>query len=105
VNETAVLVFLVTVAVGLIAVGVVVMARRGPVDTTRFETPVRCRDGHVFTTVWVPGLSFKAIRLGPLRLQWCPVGEHRSVVTPVPWTQLSDQERWMAAHYRDSGMP
>ena len=40
-----------------------------------------------------------------MRLQWCPVGEHRTVVTLVPWQQLSDQERWMAAHHHDSGMP
>jgi hypothetical protein len=105
VNETAVVVFALTTVVGLIIVGLVVMARRGPVDTSRFEVPVRCREGHVFTTTWIPGISFKAIRLGPLRLQWCPVGEHRTVVTPVPWSQLSDQERWMAAHYHDSGMP
>ena len=30
---------------------------------------VRCRDGHVFTTVWVPFMSIKAIRLGLVRFQ------------------------------------
>ena len=104
-NQTAVLVFLLVVAVGVIVIGVVLIARRGPVATERFEVPVRCRDGHVFTTVWIPGLSFKAIRLGPVRLQWCPVGEHRTFVTPVPWNRLSDQERWMAARYHDSRVP
>ncbi|GIF45852.1 hypothetical protein DFJ67_5287 [Asanoa ferruginea] len=104
-NENAVVVFVLVTVVGLTIVGLVFLARRGPAATEKFEVPVRCRDGHVFTTVWVPGISFKAIRLGPLRLQWCPVGEHRTIVTPVPWTRLSDQERWMAAHYHDSGMP
>ena len=104
-NETAIVVFLLTSIVGLTIVGLVEMARRGPVDTTPYEVAVRCREGHVFTTIWVPGVSFKAIRLGPLRMQWCPVGEHRTIVTAVPWSRLSDQERWMAAHYRDSSLP
>ena len=29
---------------------------------------VRCRSGHLFTTVWVPFGSFKALRFGRLRL-------------------------------------
>jgi hypothetical protein len=33
---------------------------------------VRCRRGHVFTTIWVPGASIKALRLGPWRVQRCP---------------------------------
>ncbi|MEV4622486.1 hypothetical protein AB0J74_27720 [Asanoa sp. NPDC049573] len=104
-NEHAVVVFLLTSVVGLAVVGLVFLARTGKVDTSRFEAPVRCREGHVFTTTWIPGISFKAIRLGPMRVQWCPVGEHRTIVTLVPWSRLSDRERWMAAHYHDSGMP
>ncbi len=42
----------------------------------RFERPVRCREGHVYTTVWIPGGSLKAIRMGPWRWQRCPVGRH-----------------------------
>jgi hypothetical protein len=45
--------------------------------------PVRCRKGHVFTTVWVPGISLKSIRLGFWRIQRCPVGKHWTVVRPV----------------------
>jgi hypothetical protein len=66
---------------------------------------VRCRAGHLFTTVWIPGVSFKAVRLGWYRLQWCPVGEHWTLVTPVPGSGLSDEERWLAARYRDGPMP
>jgi hypothetical protein len=44
---------------------------------------VRCAHGHLFTTRWVPGMSFKALRLGRYRFQRCPVGEHWSFVTPV----------------------
>ncbi|SNT54846.1 hypothetical protein SAMN05421812_109131 [Asanoa hainanensis] len=104
-NETQVLVFLLAVSVGAIAIGGVLIARRGGLDAERFEVPVRCRDGHVFTTVWVPGVSLKAIRLGPVRFQWCPVGEHRTFVTLVPWSRLSPEERWMAAHNHDSRVP
>jgi hypothetical protein len=44
---------------------------------------VRCAQGHLFTTSWVPGVSFKAIRLGRYRFQRCPVGNHWTFVTPV----------------------
>ena len=44
---------------------------------------VRCRDGHEFTTLWIPGVSVTSLRLGPWRIQRCPVGRHWSVVTPV----------------------
>jgi hypothetical protein len=47
------------------------------------EVTVRCREGHTFTTWWIPGVSFKALRLGIWRFQRCPVGDHWSLVTPV----------------------
>src|SRR5512142_2152102 len=34
---------------------------------------VRCRHGHLFTTIWIPGVSAKALRLGLWRFQRCPV--------------------------------
>lgn len=60
---------------------------------------VRCRRGHLFTTLWIPGVSAKALRLGPRRLQRCPVGGHWSWVTPVDERRLSVAER-DAAHAR-----
>jgi hypothetical protein len=69
------------------------------------EVVVRCRDGHLFTTIWLPGVSFKAIRLGPVRLQFCPVAGHWTAVTPVPDDQLTDAERLMASRFRDSRLP
>ena len=30
---------------------------------------VRCRKGHVFRTLWISGVSLKALRLGWLRVQ------------------------------------
>jgi hypothetical protein len=66
---------------------------------------VRCRAGHLFTTAWIPGVSFKAVRLGWYRLQWCPVGKHWTLVAPVPAAGLSDEERREAARYRDGSVP
>ena len=44
---------------------------------------VECRDGHRFTTLWIPGASLTSVRLGWWRFQRCPVGRHWSLVTPV----------------------
>lgn len=44
---------------------------------------VRCRGGHVFRTLWIPGVSLTSLRLGWWRLHRCPVGHHWSLVTPV----------------------
>lgn len=49
----------------------------------RFDTPVRCSAGHLFTTIWVPLASLKAVRLGLTRYQHCPVGHHWASVTPL----------------------
>lgn len=46
------------------------------------EMVVRCRQGHLFTTLWIPGLSVKGLRLGPIRIQRCPVGHHWTIVGP-----------------------
>lgn len=69
------------------------------------DVVVRCSDGHLFTTIWVPGLSLKAIRLGWFRFQRCPVGDHWSLVTPVRDEDLTDDERYVASQNRDGPMP
>lgn len=66
---------------------------------------VRCRQGHLFTTTWLPGVSFKAVRLGPNRFQHCPVGHHWSLVTPVPEADLSEEDRRAAAEHHDTRIP
>ena len=66
---------------------------------------VRCRDDHVFTTIWIPGASLKSARLGWWRLQRCPVGKHWSLVTPVRQTDLTDDERRSASEHRDIPIP
>jgi hypothetical protein len=94
---------LVAAVVGLHVVGTVVARRRGyPLGG---NVVVRCRRGHLFTTIWIPGASFKAVRLGPARLQRCPVGPHWSLVTPVKTADLSDEEREAAAARRDIRIP
>jgi hypothetical protein len=65
------------------------------------ETVVRCRRGHLFTTIWIPGASLKAVRLGWWRFQRCPIGPHWSLVAPVRAADLGDEERKQAAAVRD----
>jgi hypothetical protein len=66
---------------------------------------VRCRRGHVYRTIWIPSVSVKSIRLLWWRVQWCPVGKHVSIVTPVRKTELSDQLERAADEHRDLRIP
>jgi hypothetical protein len=66
---------------------------------------VRCRQGHLFTTIWIPGASLKALRFGWWRFQRCPVGRHWTIVTPVKESALSDDERRIAREHRDIRVP
>lgn len=66
---------------------------------------VRCRRGHLFTTLWVPSVSFKALRLGWVRFQWCPVGKHWSLVTPVRDSELTAREKRRARAHHDLRLP
>jgi hypothetical protein len=66
---------------------------------------VRCRQGHLFTTLWVPSASVKALRLGWVRFQWCPVGKHWSMVTPVRESELTPREKRRARSQHDLRLP
>jgi hypothetical protein len=66
---------------------------------------VRCRQGHLFTTIWIPAVSLKALRLGFWRFQYCPVGRHWTFVTPVVASELSEAERREAGAHRDIRIP
>jgi hypothetical protein len=66
---------------------------------------VRCRTGHLFTTIWIPGASLKAVRFGWWRLQHCPVGKHWSIVAPVKETELSNGEKLAARGHKDVRLP
>jgi hypothetical protein len=66
---------------------------------------VRCRSGHLFTTLWIPGASLKSIKLGWWRFQRCPVGKHWSWVTPIRESALSEEQRREAREQRDIPIP
>ena len=66
---------------------------------------VRCRDGHLFMTTWIPMVSFKAIRLGLVRVQYCPVGDHVTPVRLVRDEDLTPAERLAASRFHDNGVP
>ena len=66
---------------------------------------VRCRDGHLFTTTWIPMVSVKAIRLGLERYQYCPVGDHSTIVRLMRDEDLTPAERLAASRHRDNGVP
>jgi hypothetical protein len=69
------------------------------------NTIVRCRRGHLFTTLWIPLVSVKSLRLGWWRIQRCPVGHHWSVVAPVRESRLTASQRRAARSRRDVRLP
>jgi hypothetical protein len=85
------------------AVGTILARRRGYAFGR--NVTVRCGQGHLFTTTWIPGASLKALRLGFWRLQWCPVGRHVALVHPVKDADLTGEERQFAAAHRDTRIP
>jgi hypothetical protein len=96
------------VPVALAVVGVLLagtaLARRAGYQLG-WNTVVRCRQGHLFTTVWIPGASVKAVRLGWWRFQRCPVGNHWAVVSPVRAADLTDEQRSAAMQHHDVHLP
>jgi hypothetical protein len=92
-------------AVVVVLAGGTLVARRKGYSGLGGNTIVRCRKGHVFTTIWIPGASLKAVRLGWARLQRCPVGKHWSLVTPVKDADLTDEERRSADEHHDLRIP
>jgi hypothetical protein len=95
----------------LIFLGVVIAYVAGTIIATRQgysfgkDSVVRCRRGHLFTTVWIPGASVKSLRLGFWRIQWCPVGRHIDLVRPVKDADLTDAERSFALAHHDVLVP
>ena len=79
-------------AIPLVVVLVLIGAVLGLGRLPRYQRIVRCQAGHCFTTIWVPGASFKAARLLRGRWQRCPVGRHWTMVRVVdPGTLSADQ--------------
>jgi hypothetical protein len=71
----------------------------------RFDRPVRCRSGHLFTTIWIPLVSLKAIRLGGRRFQHCPVGHHWTTVVSLDETSAGPADLEAAAALHDIRIP
>ena len=69
------------------------------------NTLVRCRQGHVFTTIWIPGVKLKEIDLVIARIQRCPIGQHWSLVVPVREQDLSSTELQFAREHHDVPIP
>ncbi len=91
------------IAVGVLATATIVARRLG--YGVGGNTVVRCRKGHLFTTLWIPGVKLKAIDLGVARVQHCPVGGHWSLVTPVRDSDLTDEQREFARAHHDLRIP
>ena len=81
--------------------GAVIAPRIAPVRRA-LDTVVRCSSGHLFTTLWFPPGSFKALRLGKSRFQWCPVGRHLAVVRRVDQAEVSSADLAEAHEHHDA---
>ena len=80
--------------------------RRQGYSTIGGDTIVRCSKGHLFTTKWIPGGSFRAVRLGAKkRYQRCPVCEKWAIIVPVKDEDLTDTDRQEAAQHRTGKLP
>ena len=93
----------VVLAVATVVAEAVMLRRRG--YGVAGDVVVRCRRGHLFTTLWVPGVSVTSLRLGWWRFQYCPVGGHWSLVTPTPVTGLTPEELSAARAVHDLALP
>lgn len=105
--STAIQILIYALALLIFVVVAVRAARMSQQRGYRFgrDVIVRCRDGHLFLTTWIPMVSFKAIRLGLVRYQYCPVGEHATTVRLMRDEDLTHAERLEASRHRDSGVP
>ena len=91
------------VALATVVAEAVMLRRRG--YGVAGDVVVRCRRGHLFTTLWVPGLSLTSLRFVSWRFQHCPVGGHWSLVTPAPVVDLTPDERAAARAVHDLALP
>jgi hypothetical protein len=93
----------VLIIVGVITAGTLIARRLG--YSLGANTVVRCRQGHLFSTVWIPGVKLKELDLVVARVQRCPVGKHWSLVVPVRNTDLTEEERQFARAHHDIRIP
>jgi hypothetical protein len=96
-------VIIIVVALLAFVAGAVLARRRGYLKPG--EVVVRCRRGHLFTTVWAARASRREIDLGWARIQRCPVGDHWTIAAPVDASDLTPEDKKLAAQYRDTAVP
>ena len=89
--------------VGVITGGTLIARRLG--YNLGVNTVVRCRQGHLFSTIWIPGVKLKELDLVVARVQRCPVGQHWSLVVPVKNTDITEEERQFALAHHDIRIP
>jgi len=70
-----------------------------------FDRPVKCKEGHLFTTIWMPFGSFKAVRLANYRYQYCPVGHHWTSVMRLDQNLTDSKTLQKAAAVHDIRIP
>ena len=93
----------VLIAAGVITGGTLIARRLG--YNLGVNTVVRCRQGHLFSTIWIPGVKLKELDLVVARVQHCPVGQHWSLVVPVRNTDITEEERQFALAHHDIRIP
>jgi hypothetical protein len=93
----------VLIVAGVITGGTLIARRLG--YNLGANTIVRCRQGHLFTTIWIPGIKLKELDLVIARIQRCPVGHHWSLVVPVRLATLSEEDREFARDHHDIPVP
>jgi hypothetical protein len=105
--STLVQILIYALAVVILAVVAVKAGRMSRLQGYRFgrDVIVRCREGHLFMTTWIPMMSFKAIRVGLVRIQLCPVGNHVTAVRLMRDEDLTPSQRLEASRHHDSGVP
>jgi hypothetical protein len=91
------------ITAGVAAGGILIARRLGYQLGT--NTVVRCRQGHLFTTIWIPGVKLKSVDLVVARVQYCPVGQHWSLVVPVRDKDLTADELQVAREHHDIRIP
>lgn len=71
----------------------------------RYWRVMRCVDGHLFETPFLPMLSLKAIRTPRGRIMRCPVDKHAGPVELMYTAELTPGQRQEARHNRTSPIP
>ena len=71
----------------------------------RYWRVMRCPDGHLFETPFLPMMSLKAIRTPRGRIMRCPVDGRRGLVELMFTAELTPAQRDEARRNRTSPLP